>query len=459
MGSGAALAAGQTFGLTESTIGRSSDVSVADDPQALLGIDGLSGCDDSQLTFQNNLEETLSVTVSTSALNVTSPTAGKTTTFTLTPDQQQVVEFAPGTNTRDDVTVTASTGSGEQIDLTRTVTVTPVDPAVYQPRIKNSWWLAMGVQNGATAVRLQNRWGRNTDTDWAFVTNDDCTYRIRNEGAGGVLSVQDPTTTGSELIREPWNGNDWQRWTIIPNDDGTVRFRNAFSGQVAHVDAVSQGERLRQRPWDGQSNDDKQSWNTTQTGTVGYTTIDTTSAGNATFDTPNLVINAAGADMWTSVDEYGAIVKEDVQGGVVARTTVVSQNNTGEWAKAGIMFANDADGPGTSIGDVKVNVTPNNGFEMTWDSDGDGYHDDVSSNGTASYPCDLRLRKQNPWWPTFIGEYSTDGGKTWTEVGRVQIPDAERTQDVALINCAFTAGEKSPPGTKSRVEFDDFTVQ
>jgi len=270
MGSGAALAAGRTFGLTNTTVDRTSTVEVVDDPQALLGIDGLSGCDDEQLTLTNNVGEELTVTVSTSVIDVTSPGAGKTTTFPLGPGQQQVVEFEPDTNARDDVRFEASTGTGEQIDLTRSVTLTPVDPAVYQLEAKHSG-LVMGVQNGGTEIRQYDANGQGVQPDWTFHLNDDCTYRIENVEAGGVVSVQNPNNQGSPLVRETWDGNDWQRWTVLPNNDGTYRVRNRFSGQVIDVNvaSTSEGATVLQWPWKDENNDNNQSWNFTRTGTIG----------------------------------------------------------------------------------------------------------------------------------------------------------------------------------------------
>jgi hypothetical protein len=448
MGSGALLAGSRTVGLTTSTIGRPTDVTAADDSDALLGIEGLPGCDDSVLTFQNNGNSDLTLTVETSRIDVTSPTSGKAVSVTIPAGGDRTVEFAPDTDTRDDVVVTADIDGGEHVELTRTVTLTPVEPAVYQ-LTTGSGWLGMGVRRGETDVRQYSRYRRNVRRDWEVVLNDDCTYRLRNAGTGTVLSVEDPASDGSSLVVEPWDESDWQRWTILPNGDGSYRFRNVFSGDVATVSGSGrQNDDVVQRPWQSGSAG-TQSWTFDQTGTVGYTTVDTTGAGSATFDTENLTIDAAGTDMWTTADEYGAVVRSDIRGNTVARTTVQSQENTGDWAKAGLMFANDAAST-DSVGDVKVNVTPANGFEMTWDSDGDGFHDSSTVVGESTYPCDLRLTR---YWGGFTGEYSTDGGATWTTIDTVWGLNPNQTQDVALVVCSFDSS------TTSRVEFGSFTVQ
>jgi hypothetical protein len=61
----------------------------------------------------------------------------------------------------------------------------------------------------------------------------------------------------------------------------------------------------------------------------------------------------------------------------------------------------------------------------------------------------LRLRKSGT---TFTGEYSLDGGSTWTEVDSVDIPEANATQDVGLVVSSHDTGNKC------RVEFNDFTT-
>jgi hypothetical protein len=179
--------------------------------------------------------------------------------------------------------------------------------------------------------------------------------------------------------------------------------------------------------------------------------VDTTGTGDAFFSgsSGDYTIDAAGADVWKSDDEYGALYHDDVSGDVVAETTVKSQENTNEWAKSGLMIANDITAGGSSAGDVIVAVTPGNGFAFQWDDDGDGFIEQHTSAGSTSYPCELRLTKSGS---DYTGEYSTDGGSTWTTIDTVTIQDATTSQDVGL----FTTSHSS--GTNCTTEFANFTT-
>jgi hypothetical protein len=183
--------------------------------------------------------------------------------------------------------------------------------------------------------------------------------------------------------------------------------------------------------------------------TLDLSTIDTTGLGNASFSGSNgdYTIEAAGADVWKHDDAYGAVYEADVSGDVVAQTTVQSQENTHRWAKAGIMIANDITAAESSAGDFIVAVTPENGFIIDWDHNGDGFLSEHAGMGTTTYPCELRVRK---YGTEFTADYSTDGGSTWTEVGRVSISNVQDTQDIGIFATSHDVN------TKSTAEFADF---
>jgi hypothetical protein len=111
------------------------------------------------------------------------------------------------------------------------------------------------------------------------------------------------------------------------------------------------------------------------------------------------------------------------------------------------MIANDITAPGSSAGDLILATTPGNGYALQWDSDGDGYVDTSQHGGSTTYPARLRLTKSGT---AFTGEYSTDGGSTWTTVGTVTVPDATSTQDVGV----FLRGSKTD--IRGTAEFSGF---
>jgi hypothetical protein len=186
---------------------------------------------------------------------------------------------------------------------------------------------------------------------------------------------------------------------------------------------------------------------------TGLPTVDTTDAGDATFSGSggDYTIEAAGADVWQnrkSFDEYGAVYEADVAGDVVASVTVERQEHTHEWAKAGLMVADDVTAAGSSTGDLVLAVTPANGYVLQWDDDGDGYVETGSKAGSTTYPAALRVTKSGT---EFTGEYSTDGGSTWTAVDTVQIPAASETQDVGVF---CTSHEEGTTGTAEFTGFE-----
>jgi hypothetical protein len=179
--------------------------------------------------------------------------------------------------------------------------------------------------------------------------------------------------------------------------------------------------------------------------------VDTTGSGTATFSGSggDHMIEAAGADIWSWVDEYGALYQGDVSGDVVASVTVESQQNTDPWAKSGLVMANDVTAAGSSAGDVVLATTPGNGYTLQWDADGDGYVDTQTNVDSVSYPCELRLTKSGS---EFTGEYSTDGGSTWTPIETVAVDDAATTQDVGMVVTSHDSG------TLGKAEFAGFGV-
>ncbi|WP_380677643.1 S8 family serine peptidase [Salinigranum sp. GCM10025319] len=202
--------------------------------------------------------------------------------------------------------------------------------------------------------------------------------------------------------------------------------------------------------------------NTAESNTVGVTTdntqtsvdlpsVDTTANRNASFSGSggDYTIAGSGVDVWKRDDDYAAVYHDDVSGDVVASVTVESQENTHQWAKAGLMIANDITAPGSSAGDLLLATTPENGYALQWDSDGDGYVDTSEHTGNVSYPAELRVTKSGT---EFTGEYSTDGGSSWTTIATVTIPEARSTQDVGL----FVRGSRTDEN--GQAEFTGFDV-
>jgi hypothetical protein len=147
-----------------------------------------------------------------------------------------------------------------------------------------------------------------------------------------------------------------------------------------------------------------------------------------------LAVVAAGRDMWTGIDEYGAILRPGVPA-TVAEVTLVSQTATDPNARAGLAFRNNLRAPGTSTGYVALVAKPGAGFLLLWDANADGTLESVARWETSPtpYPARLRLTRAGT---RFTGAVSVDGGVTWRQVGTADVPSAAATQDVGVVTCA-----------------------
>ncbi len=147
-----------------------------------------------------------------------------------------------------------------------------------------------------------------------------------------------------------------------------------------------------------------------------------------------LAVLAGGRDMWTGVDEYGAILRPAVAA-TAAEVTLVSQTATDPNARAGLAFRNDLRRPGAAAGYVALVAKPAGGFLLLWDANADGTLDSAArlELTPTPYPARLRLARSGT---RFTGSVSTDGGTTWRTVGTADVPSAAATQDVGVVVCS-----------------------
>ncbi len=165
-----------------------------------------------------------------------------------------------------------------------------------------------------------------------------------------------------------------------------------------------------------------------------------------------LAIEGGGADLWGGTDEFGAIYRPGaLTDGSSATVRVTAQDRTGGWARAGLIVRNDLTTKGSS-GYVDLAITPSNGCALSWDADGDGRLDSVTTaGGSVTAPVRLRLTRQGA---TYKGEFSTDG-TTWTTVGTATPAGAAAGgQDVGAFMSAANGGS----GVRGIAQFDEFRV-
>ncbi len=181
-----------------------------------------------------------------------------------------------------------------------------------------------------------------------------------------------------------------------------------------------------------------------------YSTVDNDNDAGTNFNIVNGILNisAGGHDTWSSYDEFASVFKT-VNYDFDAIAKISYQENTNNWAKAGLMVRNDMTDPGSSTGYVFMAVTPGNGYAWQRDSDDNGYLNANTNTGSSVYPSCVRIIKSGT---TFTSYYSTDCS-TWTRISSASITSANTQQDLGMSVTSHYVGQLSD------VHFDEFKVK
>ena len=161
-------------------------------------------------------------------------------------------------------------------------------------------------------------------------------------------------------------------------------------------------------------------------------------------------IYTGGADMWSGTNQFGTIYSTGAMAdGDTVTTEVTAQDDTGPWARAGIVVRDSLAG-NSSPGYLDLAVTPANGCALSWDGNGDGLLDQVTNTGTFTPTVYLKLVRAGT---SYTGYCSTDD-QTWTTVGTATVPSATATQDVGIFATAANGGS----GATGVARFAGFAV-
>lgn len=165
-----------------------------------------------------------------------------------------------------------------------------------------------------------------------------------------------------------------------------------------------------------------------------YATVSRNTAGFA-HAPDGFVIAGGGADLWQGRNEFGAIYrKQALADGQAAVTRVTAQENTGPYARAGLIASNDLAG-GLSGGYANIAVSPAHGCIFSWDSDHNGSLDKHAEAGGFAPGVYVRLGRNGD---QISGSCSTDG-KNWTVVGVATVPGGAAAEDVGMFMSAVSA--------------------
>ncbi|HET6857960.1 MAG TPA: alpha-N-acetylglucosaminidase, partial [Streptomyces sp.] len=162
-------------------------------------------------------------------------------------------------------------------------------------------------------------------------------------------------------------------------------------------------------------------------------------------------INGAGQDLWRGTAEFGALYQEGgLRDGGSLTVRVDAQEETGPWARAGIIVRNSLATPG-SRGFLNLAVTPANGVVLSYDTDGDGTLDAYRRITGIKAPVHLRLSRAGS---AYTGACSTDGGATWRTVATVSAAGAAAVQDAGMFMSATNGGS----GARGTVGFSGWSA-
>ena len=179
-----------------------------------------------------------------------------------------------------------------------------------------------------------------------------------------------------------------------------------------------------------------QSWQNQDIGAV-------LAAGSTVEQNGTFTINGSGDNIWNDDDAFQyAYQPVSGDGTIIAR--VVSQEDTGDYAKAGIMFRESLDSDSYH---AMTSVTPSEGTRLQY-RDGDG--SSLINNPGYAAPIWLKLERNGA---LFTGYRSSDG-VTWSEIGQHTVGMGT---DI-YVGLAVNAFDIDDNGTLSEIVFDNVTI-
>ncbi|MEU7858758.1 alpha-N-acetylglucosaminidase TIM-barrel domain-containing protein [Nonomuraea sp. NPDC049141] len=159
-----------------------------------------------------------------------------------------------------------------------------------------------------------------------------------------------------------------------------------------------------------------------------YPMMSNTQAEFAPID-GGIAIAASGADLWRETNELAtAYRKGALADGQQLASTVLRQDGSSDYTRAGLVVSNDLATPG-STGYANIAITPGHGCLFSWDSDGNGQLDSYTEVGGFSPPVRVRIGRSGD---RLTGSCSSDG-KNWSLIGSAGVPGTGATLDVGLF--------------------------
>ncbi len=246
-----------------------------------------------------------------------------------------------------------------------------------------------------------SRGDRRLILNWEMNTEDDiCRYRIYRSHSPGVSTSESPLASVSECQYTDTGLSPGERYYYVVTavdmthcQDPPPADPNAQSGPSNEVDEV-----VIEIPYDGVD--------------IGGASP----AGSFVGDGCPMTVTGGGGDIWESSDQF-YYVYQPTAGDTEMETKILSQQNTNDWAKAGVMFRETLD-PGSKH--AIMAITPSNGAVFQRRTSTDGASENTQA--AAAAPVCVKLARNGN---VFTGWISTDDGDIWSEVGSVTIDMAD----------------------------------
>lgn len=174
-----------------------------------------------------------------------------------------------------------------------------------------------------------------------------------------------------------------------------------------------------------------------------WTDTDYSGTTSKSITTDSRMSISAGGKVWTDADIYASYFLEDINGDFTVTVKIISQENTDNWAKAGLIVRNDMTAnalSGNGYGYCIIAATPGNGIVFQYDTNGDGKCDDFSTTRySQTLPYWLKLTKENK---KYTGSFSYDG-TNWFQLAFKNYSSVESIQDVGIFVSSGTLNSES----------------
>jgi outer membrane protein assembly factor BamB len=182
-----------------------------------------------------------------------------------------------------------------------------------------------------------------------------------------------------------------------------------------------------------------------------------TPPGSQTLTNGTLTMTVGGGDIWAGADQLH-LVWQNLTGDGSVSARVASQQNTGAWAKAGVMVRASTDAGSPYYG---VFITPGNGIAVQYRATEGAVTAQILLPGTV--PAYLEVtRHTDGGGTTYYTAYTSNVGTTWTPVAGSTVALAmpgtllagwggdsnsqTTSSQIAFDHLAVTAGASAPPG-------------